>query len=118
MLNLPKFVYASAAMSDSNRHYTPTEIRQNGATQLAIRWSDGAESRFDVRQLRLWCACAHCVDEWSGEHRLDPSTVPSDVHPIQIRSVGRYAIGIEWSDGHSTGIYSFEQLRKLSDGAD
>ena len=104
-------------MDDSSEHYTPAEIRQNGANRLAIRWTDGATSDFSVRELRLACACAHCVDEWSGEHRLDPSTVPTDVRPIQIRSVGRYAIGIEWSDGHSTGIYSFKQLRDLSDGA-
>ncbi len=105
-------------MDNSSAHYTPTEIRQDGATRLAIRWTDGAESLFQIRELRLACACAHCVDEWSGEHRLDPSNVPADVHPIQIRSVGRYAIGIEWSDGHSTGIYSFRQLRELSDRAD
>jgi ATP-binding protein involved in chromosome partitioning len=105
-------------MDDSSAHYTPSEIRQDGATQLAIRWTDGGESHFEVRALRLACACAHCVDEWSGEHRLDPATVPVDVHPIQIRSVGRYAIGIEWSDGHSTGIYSFKQLRDLSDRDD
>jgi len=102
-------------MSDESERYTPTEIRQHGPTQLAIAWLDGAESRFDVRALRLACRCAHCVDEWSGENRLDPTTVPSDVHPLRIQSVGRYAIGIEWSDGHSTGIYSFRQLRTDSD---
>jgi len=107
------FVYFMK-MDDSAAHYTPTDIRQHGATELAIQWSDGTESHYDVRELRLACACAHCVDEWSGEHRLDPASVPHDVHPIQVRSVGRYAIGVEWSDGHSTGIYSFKQLRELS----
>ena len=60
------------------------------------------------------CACARCVDEWSGAATLDPSTVPADVHPLQIRNVGRYAIQIDWSDGHDSGIYPFRRLRELS----
>jgi ATP-binding protein involved in chromosome partitioning len=82
---------------------------------LEIRWADGHESQYEVRRLRLACSCAHCVDEWSGEKRLDATTIPEDVHPLKIQSVGRYAIQIDWSDGHSTGIYSFRQLRNLSD---
>ena len=87
---------------------------------LAITWSDGLESRYEVRSLRLACSCAHCVDEWTGEGRLDPGSVPDDVHPLEIRPVGRYAIQIDWSDGHTSGIYPFERLRQLgreSDGA-
>lgn len=92
---------------------TPTEIGQAGPRALRILWSDGHESRYDVRALRLACGCAHCVDEWTGENRLDPSTVPEDVHPQRIEPVGRYAIQIAWSDGHSAGIYPFERLRAL-----
>ena len=66
-----------------------------------------------MRRLRLACACARCVDEWTGERRLDAASVPDDVRPIKIQPVGRYAIQIDWSDGHSTGIYSFRQLRAL-----
>jgi len=90
-----------------------TGIRQQGPRQLAISWSDGAESVYDVRELRLACACARCVDEWTGEGRLDPATVPEDVHPLRIEPVGRYAIQIQWSDGHDTGIYPFRRLREL-----
>jgi ATP-binding protein involved in chromosome partitioning len=92
---------------------TPTAIRQAGPRTLAIVWADGRESRYDVRELRLACGCAQCVDEWSGEGRLDPASVPSDVHPIRIEPVGRYAIQVEWSDGHSSGIYPFRRLREL-----
>jgi ATP-binding protein involved in chromosome partitioning len=92
---------------------TPSAIRQAGPRTLAIVWSDGRESRYDVRELRLACGCAHCVDEWSGEGRLDPASVPEDVHPLRIEPVGRYAIQIEWSDGHSSGIYPFRRLREL-----
>ncbi|MFP8874507.1 MAG: gamma-butyrobetaine hydroxylase-like domain-containing protein [Myxococcota bacterium] len=93
---------------------TPTQIQQMGPDALAIRWRDGHESVYPVRELRLACACAECVDEWTGATRLDPSSIPEDVRPTSIKSVGRYAIQIDWSDGHNTGIYSFEQLRKLA----
>lgn len=94
---------------------TPTQIQQYDPRTLSIVWADGAESLLDVRALRLACGCAHCVDEWSGEALLAPDSVPEDVAPVGIQSVGRYAIQIEWSDGHSTGIYPFERLRKLAD---
>ena len=103
-------------MSDAAASITPTRIHQRGARELAITWSNGDESVFEVRALRLACACARCVDEWSGEGRLDPTTVPEDVHPLRIESVGRYAIQIHWSDGHDSGIYPFRRLRDL-DGA-
>jgi len=91
----------------------PTAIQQRGPRDLAIRWADHHESVYAVRELRLACACASCVDEWTGAERLDAASVPADVHPIRIQPVGRYAIQIEWSDGHSTGIYPFERLRRL-----
>jgi len=93
---------------------TPTKIAQSGPRTLTIRWADGAETAYDVRELRLACGCAQCVDEWSGEGRLDSSAVPEDVHPVRIESVGRYAIQIRWSDGHETGIYPFRRLRELA----
>jgi ATP-binding protein involved in chromosome partitioning len=99
------------------RGFVPTEIGQDGARVLAIRWADGHESRYDVRRLRLACGCAECVDEWSGGVRLDPESVPADVRPLRIQPVGRYAIQIEWSDGHSTGIYPFRRLRELCECA-
>jgi len=94
---------------------TPTQIQQHDARTLSIAWADGTESLLDVRALRLACGCAHCVDEWSGEPLLTPDSVPEDVAPVGIQSVGRYAIQIDWSDGHATGIYPFEWLRRLAD---
>jgi ATP-binding protein involved in chromosome partitioning len=92
---------------------TPRMIRQKGSRELAIVWADGHESHYDVRDLRLACACAHCINEWTGEKLLDPATVPSDIHPLKVEGVGRYAIQIEWSDGHRWGIYTFERLRAM-----
>jgi ATP-binding protein involved in chromosome partitioning len=96
---------------------TPTKIAQADAQTLAITWADGVESAYPVRALRLACACAQCVDEWSGEGRLEPDTVPEDVHPLRIEAVGRYAIQIAWSDGHASGIYPFRRLRELAEGS-
>ncbi len=93
---------------------TPERIFQKSPRELAIAWKDGIESIYEVRALRLACACATCVDEWTGAPRLEASSVPEDVHPVTIKPVGRYAIQIDWSDGHGTGIYSFERLRALA----
>jgi ATP-binding protein involved in chromosome partitioning len=92
---------------------TPSAIRQAGPRTLEIEWGDGHRSRYDVRDLRLACACAVCIDEWTGAERLDPDSVPEDVHPVRLDPVGRYAVQIEWSDGHSSGIYPFRRLREL-----
>ncbi|MDG2334678.1 MAG: DUF971 domain-containing protein [Myxococcota bacterium] len=101
---------------DASSRTTPVEIRQSSPTQLSIRWADGVESLYAVRELRLACACALCVDEWTGENKLDAGEIPADVRPVRINSVGRYAIGIDWTDGHETGIYAFDTLRALANG--
>ena len=93
---------------------TPTSIEQEGPRHLAISWGDGEKSVFPVRDLRLACSCARCVDEWTGEEMLKPESVPEDVRPVSIQPVGRYAIQIQWSDGHDTGIYPFDRLRSLA----
>jgi DUF971 family protein len=65
--------------------------------------------------LRRSCPCAGCIDEWTGEPRLDPASISADVRPQELRPVGRYAIQITWSDGHSSGLYTFDLLRKLGE---
>lgn len=99
----------------TSENHIPTQIQQRDPRTLSIVWADGEESLIDVRALRLACRCAACVDEWSGEALLAPDRVPMDVAPVGIQSVGRYAIQVNWSDGHSTGIYPFERLRMLAD---
>ena len=98
-----------------SKAHTPTAIRQHDSRTLSIEWADQAKSLIDVRALRLACGCARCVDEWTGAALLAPEAVPEDVLPIAIQPVGRYAIQIDWSDGHDTGIYPFERLRSLAD---
>lgn len=80
---------------------------------LTIRWQDGYEQVISSRDLRLQCRCAACRDEMSGAQILDPSGVPQTVTPTRIWSLGNYALGIAFSDGHSTGIYTFTALRDM-----
>jgi len=93
----------------------PTRIYQAGPATLAILWSDGRESRYPVRELRLACPCATCRDEMTGARILDPARIPEDVRPVHLGSVGNYALKIRWSDGHETGLYSYDRLRELGD---
>ncbi len=101
-------------MSDSKAQSPkPVEISRAGEHDIKIRWKGGPETVYPARLLRMECPCAVCVDELSGVRRLQESMVPSDVHPAGIDPVGRYAIQIHWSDGHSTGIYTWERLHDL-----
>lgn len=79
--------------------------------RLRILWADGHQSSYDFYELRCACLCASCVHEITGEQLLDFAKVPQDVHIVSSEYVGNYALGITWSDGHSSGLYSFERLR-------
>lgn len=92
----------------------PVKIGKKDAKTLVIHWNDGSQDAFDVRHLRLSCPCAACVNEWTGAPLLDPDKVDKDVVPTKLLSVGRYAMAIHWSDGHRTGIYSYDYLKKLA----
>ena len=92
-------------------HPVNTAVFPSG--ELAVVWSDGHESYFPGHYLRCQCPCAGCVDEMTGVKTLVDSSVPKDVHPETVSPVGRYALTVKWSDGHDTGIYSFETLRRL-----
>jgi ATP-binding protein involved in chromosome partitioning len=78
---------------------------------VRIEWTAGThEGFFPARALRLSCPCAACVEEMTGRPVLDPATVPEDVRPLRVALVGAYGIRIAWSDGHGTGIFTFERL--------
>lgn len=80
---------------------------------VLVDW-DGAGHRvlFAARPLRLSCPCAECVEEMSGRPLLDPARVPLDVHPLRIALVGTYGLRVQWSDGHGSGIFTFDRLRR------
>ena len=94
---------------------TPIGFHQRDPRTLSVLWEDGHRDDFDVRDLRLACRCAMCIEEMSGRALLDPTNIRSDVAPQTIISVGNYAVTVNWNDGHSTGIYSFELLRALGE---
>jgi len=96
----------------------PVEIKQSGVRELRITWDDGQINDFDVVELRRSCRCANCVDELTGAQILHPSQVGEDVRPQRIRQVGNYAFQVNWSDGHTTGIYTFDYLRQLAEITD
>ena len=91
----------------------PTELKKLGNRELKISWSDGHQSVYPFRYLRQNCQCALCVDEWSGKPILARESVSQDLEGLKVRVVGQYALGIDFSDGHSTGLYAFEHLRKI-----
>ena len=91
---------------------TPLDIgpTEDGSA-LRITWKDGHESTYVPFDLRLSCPCAGCVDELTGRRMLTGGMIQPDVYPTAIHYVGRYALQFVWSDGHDTGIYTFELLR-------
>jgi ATP-binding protein involved in chromosome partitioning len=80
---------------------------------LQILWDDGHRAVYAATPLRLACKCALCEEEWSGRPLVDPATLPSDLRVAATRPVGRYGLSIAFSDGHGTGIYTFDRLRAL-----
>ena len=78
---------------------------------ILIEWDTaGHDAWFPAPALRLACPCAACIDEMSGRPLLDPARVADDIRPVSVALVGAYGIRIEWSDGHGTGIYTFQAL--------
>ncbi len=94
----------------------PVEIKQSGVRELRISWNDGQVNDFDVVELRRSCRCAACVDEITGSQILQPAQVGEEVRPQTIRQVGNYAIQVNWSDGHTSGIFTFDYLRQIAQG--
>jgi ATP-binding protein involved in chromosome partitioning len=89
----------------------PVPLRIHRADDaVTITWAEDHVGRYPARDLRLACQCALCVEEMSGRSLLDPSTVPPDIRPLAVSLVGGYAIRIDWSDGHNTGLYTYDHL--------
>jgi DUF971 family protein len=90
---------------------TPARIRRIAKSSVEIEWRDGHRSLYPNRYLRDNCPCAACRE---GKPRFAlPVLSDVELYPLQIGVVGRYALSIEWSDRHDTGIYSYDTLRGL-----
>ncbi len=93
----------------------PRQIIEESDSELSINWSDDAETKYNAAGLRRACPCAGCINEWTGEKMLRAENIADDLSFSSISIVGRYALNFHFSDGHDTGIYSFDYLRKISD---
>jgi DUF971 family protein len=91
-------------------------VQQIG-NELAIAWNDGLETFIPLELLRRACSCAACGGEPDALGRLARPTVTYSRRSFILEGfvpIGGYALQFRWADGHNTGIYSFDYLRKLS----
>lgn len=103
----------------------PSEIRKLPDSSISILWSDGQSSIIAAERLRKACPCAQCLHAKGDNSHEKPltakksmlkvvtSSITEETKLIKIWPIGNYAIGLEWADGHNTGIYSFNYLREI-----
>jgi DUF971 family protein len=96
----------------------PTKLELVAGSRLAIEWSDGQRREYSFAELRDRCPCATCREKRAAPAKpaLLPVLKMQEAQPLKIlgmKPVGNYAYSIEFSDGHDTGIYTFELLQEL-----
>lgn len=96
----------------------PEHVELISSEVMTIRWDDGHQSIYFVKDLRAKCPCAVCRDEKEKPQQMfNPLNVlndnPNDFELSGWNHIGRYAISLKWSDGHDTGIYTYDYLREL-----
>ena len=82
---------------------------------IDITWLDQHRSSFRFEFLRWQCPCAICRGEGGvpGVLASTEALTPTQTTLIDVGPVGNYAMTIRWEDGHSTGIYSWDYLRRI-----
>jgi DUF971 family protein len=91
----------------------PRQIIEDSDSELSIVWADEIETKYVASKLRRICPCASCVNEWTGERVLKSESISDEMTFSKIALVGRYALNFVFSDGHDTGIFSFNYLREM-----
>ena len=101
----------------------PSKLSLAADGTLRIEWSDAVTRRYTVKELRDECPCATCREK----RALPPPPATSltvlsaaEAKPlalVSMKPVGHYAYAIEFSDGHDTGIFTFDLLRELGSDA-
>ena len=105
-------------MTDDSTAAPPQSIRRDHpAGVLRIAWHDGLEVAVPYPIVRASCGCARCVDEVTGVRLVNLEDIDPQVIANELQAVGAYAIRIQWSDGHNTGLFTWPQLRVLSENA-
>ena len=96
----------------------PLDLQQIGQ-ELAVKWDDGSESFIPLESLRRHCPCAGCkgeMDVLGNVYKNPDQPLPPDAFRlIRIVSVGGYALQPVWADGHSSGLFSFDYLKRVAD---
>jgi DUF971 family protein len=90
---------------------SPVEVRndrENG--RLLIKWDDDTRLEYLFDDLRNACPCAGCRGHSPGE--VEPPHAQG-VTILTIHEVGSYALRFDWSDGHTTGIYTWSYLEEI-----
>jgi DUF971 family protein len=101
--------------SPSTMH-RPTNVQLIGQ-EVAIAWDDGAESYFNPEQLRAASPSAETQGErdvFGHQYGGGGSRKFPGVQVLGWEQIGNYALRFDFSDGHRTGLYSFDYLRKLA----
>jgi len=96
----------------------PTNLELSEDRLLIIHWSDGTKRRYTFGELRSACPCATCREKRSHPAPLLPVLSASEAQPLSIngmKPVGAYAYTIAFSDGHDTGIFSYDLLKSLGE---
>lgn len=96
----------------------PKNIQQIGP-ELAIKWDDGSESFLNLETLRRQCPCAGCkgeVDVMGNLHKNpDRPLTPAAFQLVRVEMVGGYALQPVWSDGHASGLFAFDYVKRLAE---
>ena len=97
----------------TNSYLRPIDIAiERASGTLRLTWADTHISTYALRWLRAHCPCATCREEQrvASEDLLSLRPMPSsEIAGAEL--VGNYALRLQWSDGHSSGIYAFSSLR-------
>ena len=97
----------------------PTRLEVIG-TELAILWDDGQEQYIPVEKLRAWSPSAETTGERDLLGRRIGGTDQKSYPGVTLRGwrvVGGYAVQFDFSDGHNTGLYAFDYLKRLGEEA-
>jgi DUF971 family protein len=98
----------------------PKRLSLKKNEKLEIEWQDGQKSVYQISYLRSMCPCAQCkaLREEQRQRksllRVLPGNYSQPLSAVSAELVGNYALRIDWSDEHATGIYSFEYLRDIA----
>jgi DUF971 family protein len=109
---------------DSRKKPADVKIHVSTGAGLDITWADGHRSHYDFPYLRDECPCATCNDERSKKEDLAGKSLTFASSPAlpmfkpkakaqSANPVGAYAIQFHFSDGHNTGIFTYEHLRSI-----